>query len=125
MRLTAAAIKRGRVTITCLVIILIGGISSYLGFPRSEDPEIVIRSAIVMTYFPGASPVRVENLITDKIEKKIQEIPEVDHITSENRTGVSIITVDVKEIYKDMSPIWVRSFSLTPRTLIPDGLTAS
>jgi len=106
MGLTQAAIHRSRVTITCLIIIIVGGLTSYSNFSRSEDPQITIRDALVMTYFPGADAIRMENLVSDKIEKKIQEIPEVDHVTSENRTGISIITVEVKEEFKDMNPIW-------------------
>jgi len=106
MNLTVLAIRKNRVTAAVLAIIFISGLFAYRNFPRSEDPVITIRTAVVKTLFPGASPERMENLITDKLEKKIQEIPEVDHITSENRTGVSIIYVEMKERYKDMDPLW-------------------
>jgi len=74
--------------------------------PKDYDPGFIIRDAQVITYFPGASPERVEQLVTDKLEKEIQEIPELDYVTSESRTGVSIITASIKESYKDMRPIW-------------------
>src|SRR5690606_30652867 len=52
------------------------------------------------------SPERVANLVTDKIEKKLQEISEIDYIESESKTGVSIIRVKVLDQYKQMRPIW-------------------
>jgi multidrug efflux pump subunit AcrB len=60
----------------------------------------------VTTYFPGASPERVEQLVTDKLEKAIQEIPELDFLTSQSKSGVSVIFVNIKESYTEMRPIW-------------------
>lgn len=106
MNWAQSAIKNNRVTLVFLALLLLGGIASYISFPRSEDPEFTIRVAIIQTYFPGASPQKVEQLITEKLERKIQEMPEIEHIISENRTGVSLITVEVKDKYKNLRPIW-------------------
>ena len=46
------------------------------------------------TVFPGASPERVEQLVTDKIEKVVQEMPELDFVNSQSRTGVSLVFVN-------------------------------
>ena len=78
MDITRAAIEKNRITAVALVIIAAAGIMSYLNLPRSEDPGFVIRTAVVQTYFPGASPARMEQLVTDKLEKAIQEMPELD-----------------------------------------------
>ncbi|MGB0678886.1 MAG: efflux RND transporter permease subunit, partial [Polyangiales bacterium] len=106
MSLTGAAIKRNRVTTVAVGVLLAAGIGVYGGMPRAMDPGFIIRAAQVTTSFPGASPERVEQLVTDPIEKAIQEIPELDYITSESRTGISIITVNIKNRYKVMRPIW-------------------
>lgn len=106
MNITAIALKNNRTTIVLMLVILLAGFQSYLNMPRAYDPGFVIRAAQVITYFPGASPERVEQLVSDKIEKVVQEIPELDFVTSESRTGVSIIMVNIKESYKDMRPIW-------------------
>lgn len=74
--------------------------------PKDYDPGFIIRTAQVITYFPGASPARVESLVSDKLEKAIQEIPELDFVKSESRTGVSIVSANIKERYKNMRPIW-------------------
>ncbi len=106
MDLTRFAIEKNRVFMAMLVFVLIAGVSSYLGMPRSEDPGFIIRTALVQTIFPGASPERVEMLVTDKLEKVIQEIPELDFVSSQTKAGVSLVFVNVREEYKDVRPIW-------------------
>ena len=125
MSLTEFALKRSRLTVVILLVILLGGISSYLSLPQSEDPAFTVRTALVRTYFPGASPERVEQLVTDKLEQKIQELPELDHISSESRTGVSLVFVEIKEKYQDMSPIWrkLRDKVDDTKPYLPDGIS--
>ncbi len=106
MRVTRAAIERNRVTFAVLAVVLFAGIQSYNGMPRAQDPGFVIRTALVVTEFPGASPARVEQLVTDKLEKAIQEMPELDFLESQSKPGISIISVNVQERYKVMRPIW-------------------
>ena len=106
MNLTRAAIQKDRATWVALAVIAILGISAYLEMPRAEDPGFTVRTAVVLTRFPGASAERVEQLVTDKLEKKIQELPELDRIRSQSKEGVSIIEVDIAEKYSDMRPLW-------------------
>ena len=106
MNITQFAISNNRVTIILVVLLILLGISTYFTLPKAQDPGFIIRAAQITTYFPGASPERVENLITDKIEKAIQEMPEIDFITSQSRTGISVITPNYKESYKNMRPIF-------------------
>jgi multidrug efflux pump subunit AcrB len=106
MKITRAAIEKNRITLVLLAVILVAGIGAFLKMPRAEDPGFTIRTAAVITYFPGASPERVELLVTDKIEKVIQEIPELDFVNSESKTSVSIVFVNIKESEKIMRPIW-------------------
>jgi multidrug efflux pump subunit AcrB len=122
--MTSAAIEKNRVTLVVLLVILVAGVQAYLGMPQSEDPGFTIRTAMVITYFPGASPQRVEQLVTDKIEKAIQELPEVDVINSQSKTGVSIVMVDIQERYKQMRPIWdnLRRKVDRVRSDLPDGV---
>ncbi|NIS10089.1 MAG: efflux RND transporter permease subunit [Candidatus Dadabacteria bacterium] len=89
-----------------VIVILFAGVSAYRTMSRAEDPGFIIRTAQVTTNWPGASPERVELLITDKLEKSIQEMPEIDFITSTSKTGSSVIYVNILETYKDMRPIW-------------------
>jgi multidrug efflux pump len=106
MNITRLAIQNNRTTLVFLVVMILLGINAFNNIPRAYDPGFIIRAAQVITYFPGGSPDRIEKLISDKIEKVAQEIPELDFVTSESRTGVSIVTVNIKESYTDMRPIW-------------------
>ena len=106
MSLTKFALERRTVTGTLIVVLIFAGIGAYFDAPRQMDPGFIIRTAMITTYFPGASPERVEQLITDPIEKVVQEIPELDWVNSESRTGVSVIYVNIREEFKNMRPIW-------------------
>ena len=106
MNITRLAITNNRTSFTLLLIVILSGVLAYKNMPKNYDPGFIIRAAQVITYFPGASPDRVEQLVTDKLEKVIQEISELDFVSSESRTGVSIVIVNIKESYKDMRPIW-------------------
>lgn len=106
MNITRLAIENNRTSILVLVVILVAGASTFLSMPRAYDPGFIVRTAQVLTYFPGASPERVEQLITSELEQAIKEIPQLDYIKSESRTGVSIVLVNISESYTDMRPIW-------------------
>ncbi len=106
MNLTELAIKKKVVTFTFILLLTLAGISTYFKLPKAEDPGYIVRTATIATLYPGASPSRVENLVTDKIEQRVQEMPEVDYIDSESREGFSYITVQFKDEYLEMRPIF-------------------
>ncbi|MEM9593935.1 MAG: efflux RND transporter permease subunit [Acidobacteriota bacterium] len=104
--ITRFAIEKNRITGVLVTLVLLAGSLAYVGLPKEQDPGFIVRAAVITTQFPGASPERVEQLVTETLEAKIQEMPEVDFIQSESRTGISIITVSFLESYKEMRPIF-------------------
>ncbi len=106
MNLTGFAIRNNTTIIVLTVLMAAYGVITYFQLPKQQDPGFTIRAAVVITQLPGASPARVEQLVTDKIEKAIQEIPELDFVTSESTQGVSFVTANFQEKYKDMRPIF-------------------
>lgn len=104
--MTEWAINNNRVTLLAVLALFISGISAYISLPKAQDPGFIVRSIVIFTEFPGASAERVEELVTDAIEEKIQEMPEIDEIRSESRAGMSIITVDFHTYLFDMQPIY-------------------
>lgn len=106
MNLTAFALERKQFTLLAIVAIFLTGLASYTVIPQAQDPGFPIRTAQVTTHFPGASPQRVEELVTDQLEKAIQEMPELESVTSQSKSGVSIITVNIKDSYKNLRPVW-------------------
>lgn len=93
-----------------LIVILVMGLLAYNQLSRNAMPPFTIRVCTVVTNFPGASPERVEELITEKIEKVAQELPELKTLTSESRTGLSVVSIEVTPdiAKKDLQPIWDR-----------------
>jgi len=106
MSLTGIAFRFDRVVYVLTALCVLSGLSAYSDLPKAQDPGFTIRTATVTTLLSGASPERIELLVTDKIEKVVQEIPELDKVRSESQNGVSLIYVDIKESYRDMRPIF-------------------
>ena len=125
MNLTAIAINNNRVTYLLMGIIIVLGITGYTSLPRDSMPPFTIRIARIVTVFPGASPERIEFLVTDPLEKVVQEIPEVDYIESESRTGISIVKVALKESIgeSELRPIWDRLRRKIDNVVVPSGVT--
>lgn len=110
MNLSKIALKNNRVTYMLLLLIVVMGLVGYQSLSRNSMPPYTVRVSTVVTSFPGAAPERVESLVSDKIEEVAQEIPEVDYISSESRTGLSVITIALQDYVKekDLQPIWDR-----------------
>ncbi len=106
MNLTTLAFRFDRVVYVLVFLMVLSGVKAYFDLPKAQDPGFTIRTAVISTQFPGASPERVELLITDKIEKVVQELPELDSVTSKSENGASIVFVNIKEKYRQMRPIF-------------------
>lgn len=106
MNITEFAIKNNVVTLSLLFVIVAAGLSGFGSLPRDDMPPFLVRVANVVTTFPGASPERMELLISNKIEEVCQEVPEVDYIQSESRTGISVVTIFIKDSESNLQPIF-------------------
>jgi len=104
--LTELGLTRSRFTLLLMVALVISGALLYIDFPKREDPEIIIRTAIVDARYPGMTPERVENLIAEKIERKIREIKEVDEISTVLKTGSMRTYVNLKDEISELDPVW-------------------
>ena len=89
-------------------ILLFGGIVSYLGLGRLEDPQFTLKQALIITQYPGASPTQVEEEVTYPLENAIQQLPYVNHVTSVSTAGLSQLMVEMKDTYraKALKQIW-------------------
>ncbi|EGR2177842.1 efflux RND transporter permease subunit VmeI [Vibrio parahaemolyticus] len=90
------------------LIFLIGGIAAFFGLGRLEDPAFTIKDAMVVTSYPGATPLQVEEEVTYPLEKAIQQLTYVDEVNSISNRGLSQITVTMKNNYgpDDLPQIW-------------------
>jgi len=123
MNITRIAIEKNRITAMVLIAIALGGWIAFEQTPRAKDPGFIFRWASVETDFPGAGPERVEQLVTEPLEKVIQEIPELDWVSSISKTGFSAITLKIKDRYTNMRPIWddLRRKMESVRPTLPEG----
>lgn len=87
-------VRNWHMTILFLLAIVLGGAYSLMSMPLESAPEVKIPIATVTTVYPGASPADIEKLVTDELERKIQNIDNVVEVTSESREGVSAIVVE-------------------------------
>ncbi|MFS4447807.1 efflux RND transporter permease subunit [Maribacter sp. 2307UL18-2] len=110
MNLAKFSIEKNRITFMVLATIILLGLATYSSLSRDSMPPYTVRVASVVSSFPGASPERVEQLVSDKIEKVAQELPELKEVTSTSRTGLSIVMVTLKdEVRKEkMQAVWDR-----------------
>ena len=110
MNITQFSIEKNRITYTILVVIVLLGLSLYQSLSRDSMPPYTIRVATIVSQFPGASPERVELLVTDKLEKVVQELPELKEVSSTSRTGLSVVSVTLldKVAPKDLQTVWDR-----------------
>ncbi|NJO88616.1 MAG: efflux RND transporter periplasmic adaptor subunit [Chloroflexia bacterium] len=83
-----------------LFAVFAGGIFSYLNIGKLEDAEIPIKSAMVITVYPGATAHEVELEVTDVLEKAIQKLENVKEIESVSEPGISKITINIQETVK-------------------------
>jgi multidrug efflux pump subunit AcrB len=125
MNITEYAIKNKAVSYFFIALLLFGGIGAYFVLGQLEDPVFTIKKATVVTYYPGASAYEVELEVTDVIEKAMQEIPDLEHMYSFSRPGVSIIKIDIRQhIWMDTLPqIWdeIRKKIRDSYALLPPG----
>ncbi len=97
-----------RLTVMLVLTVLGMGLAALLQIPQMEDPALSQRSLVVTTLLPGADAAQVEAKVTDKIEEKLLEIPELKKLRSQSRAGSSWISFEVKDNVSDTDGVWSR-----------------
>ena len=108
MKLVKYFLSKKPVTILLLVLVLAGGLLAYVKMGKLEDAPFTIKQALVLTPYPGASPSEVQSQVTDVLEESIQALGELYYLKTENRAGLSKITVYVKKETRadEMQQLW-------------------
>ena len=78
-----------------MAISVIAGVLAYSGIGREEDPNFEIKTMIIVATLPGANVEETLTQVTDRIEKKLEDIPELDYTRSVTRPGNSIVYVNL------------------------------
>ena len=80
-----------------MAVLLIGGMLSYASLGQDEDPPFTFRAMVLQAYWPGATALQMAEQVTDKLEKKLQETPYIDEITSYSKPGETLILLELRE----------------------------
>lgn len=80
-----------------IALVVLGGLFAYYRLGQQEDPPFTFRIMVVKTLYPGATALEVEQQLTDRLEKKIQELPNLDYLRSYSKPGESVIFVTPRE----------------------------
>lgn len=125
--LTEWALHHKQLVYYFIFIIFIAGLFTYRSLGRMEDPDFTIRQMVVSVNWPGASARQVEEQVTDKIERKLQDIPSLDYLRSYSTPGQTVIFVALKDDAvkgEQVRPIWleVRNMVNDIKSTLPQGV---
>ncbi|MCG8529445.1 MAG: efflux RND transporter permease subunit [Desulfovibrionales bacterium] len=108
MNLAELAIKKRAITQFVVLLLFVAGTYSYFQMGKLEDPEFTLKTAVVITNYPGASTLQVEEEVTDVLETAVQQMENLKHVRSFSKPGQSVLWVDIDEAKraKDLPQIW-------------------
>ncbi len=115
--LSAWTLEHQSFIIFLMIAVMLGGAWSYQQLPRSEDPPFTIKTMVVTAAWPGANVTDTVNLLTDKIEKKLNETPYLDYTQSYTRAGQAVVMVNLRD---DTPPGKVNDIWYTIRKKVSD-----
>ena len=120
------ALKRQTLVLYFMLALSVAGVMSYLKLGQNEDPAFTFKVMVVRTLWPGATAKEVEQEVTERIEKKLQETPWFDFTRSYSKPGESLIFVTLKDYTppKDVPDAWyqVRKKISDIRSQLPAGV---
>jgi multidrug efflux pump len=109
-----------------MLLFAAGGVYAWRHLGQMEDPTFTVKAMVVQAQWPGATADQVAQQVTDRIERKLQEVAEVDYLTSFSKPGVSQITVTLREAVpaKDVPEVWyqVRKKIADIQGTLPEGV---
>lgn len=127
MNIAAYTLRMRTIAWLACLVLLVGGYIAYQQLGRFEDPEFVIRQAVIVTPYPGALPAQVAEEVTDAIEGAVQQLQEVKEVTSVSTLGQSRVSVEIDLRFArtkdDLEQVWdkLRRKVADAQRLLPPG----
>src|SRR5579871_2114314 len=120
------ALTRRSIAIYLMILAVAAGVYSFMKLGRNEDPSFVIKTMVVQAGWPGATLDETVRQVTERLERKLQETPQLDYIRSFTRPGLTTIFVNLKgsATAREVPDIWyhVRKSIGDIRTTLPSGV---
>ncbi len=76
------------------IFLTILGIRAYMTMPRTENPEVTVPGSSIIVVMPGASPIDMEKMVALPLEETLNELEDIERISSEVRDGIAIVAVE-------------------------------
>ena len=108
LNLSEWALKHPQMIAFLLLLLSVTGLLAYTNLGQKEDPEFTIKTMVVQAYWPGSSTLQMADQVTDKLEKKLQEVADIDYTATYVRPGETQIKVNLREATapEDVPDIW-------------------
>lgn len=91
--LSEIGVRHRSVTLFLLLAIALAGTIAFMKLGRAEDPVMTIRKMVVTVAWPGATAAEMESQVADKLEKRLQELDNLEYVETIARPGLAILTV--------------------------------
>ena len=105
--LSAWSIRHRILILFFMILFLAAGAFAYTNLGREEDPSFAVGTMVVSAAWPGASLIDTMNELTNTLEEKLEETPNLDVIKSYTTPGQAVI--------------YVQLLDSTPPSAIPDA----
>ncbi|MBO9855114.1 efflux RND transporter permease subunit [Xanthomonas sp. A1809] len=108
MNLTRSALGSSRLTLFTALMVLVGGVLTFLNFPSQEEPSVTIRDAIVQVAYPGMPTEKVESLLARPVEENLRSLAGIKKIVTTVRPGSAILQITAHDTVADLPALWLR-----------------
>lgn len=105
-RLSTLFFRDSRALILLVGMVAVSGLTSLAVLPRMEDPVLAQRAGLVVTRLPGADAARVESLVTEPLEDRLQDVEEIKKLSSESRPGICTISIELRDEIVETDAVW-------------------
>ena len=120
------ALEHQSLVLFFMLALFAAGVFSYFRLGQAEDPDFTFKLMVVRAIWPGASPREMEEQVTERLEKKLQETPFLDNVRSYTKAGETTIFVTLKDSTapKEVPDVWyqVRKKIGDMRNMLPNGV---
>ena len=126
LNLSAWAVAHPAVILFLIIATTIAGGIAYLNLGRAEDPTFTIKTMVVQVVWPGAKADEMQRLVAEPLEKRLQELPQLDYVRTFSRPNVTVLTVQLRDHLRgrDVADTWyqVRKKLTDSRSELPQGV---